>query len=59
METFEVPVQAVIDDLMSENRKLTLEASTLRAAVKEIQRQNDDIAREINGGVVVSTNTEE
>jgi hypothetical protein len=59
MDTFEVPVQALIDDLMAENRKLVLEASTLRAAVNEIRRQNGENVRKLNGGAEASTSSEE
>lgn len=59
METFEVPVQAIIDDLVAENRKLVLEASTLRAAIREFTQSNAELLREIENNVVASSPTEE
>ena len=41
MSNVEVPVQLVIENLLEQNKKLTLELATLQAAVASLQREVD------------------
>ena len=50
MENFNISVEAIIQEIMAENRKLVLEAATLRAAISEITRQSDELSEVVNGG---------
>ena len=48
MSNVEVPVQLVIDNLLEQNKKLTLELATLQAAVASLQREVD--SAQLTGG---------
>lgn len=43
MNNVEVPVQLVIDNLLEQNKKLTLELATLQAAVTSLQKEADSV----------------
>lgn len=58
MQNFEVSAESIINDLVSENRKLALEASTLRAALHDIKKQAEALSKEANGSVIESIGTE-
>lgn len=47
MSNVEVPVQLVIENLLEQNKKLTLELATLQAAVAGLQKDVD--AAQLNG----------
>lgn len=50
MDNFNVSVEAIIQEIMAENRKLVLEAATLRAAISEMTKQSDELSEQINNG---------
>lgn len=58
-EQFEVSLESIINDILGENRKLALEAATLRAAIADIKAQADALSQQINGGNVIPAQTEE
>lgn len=59
MENFEIPVQSVINELINENRRLVLEASTLRAAIVETRARAEELSSAVNGNSVKLETEEE
>lgn len=52
MDNFEISAQSVINELISENRRLVLEVSTLRAAVAETRMRADELSAAVNNNGV-------
>lgn len=59
MDNFEISAQSVINELLAENRRLVLEASTLRAAITETRLRAEGLSAAANGNSIQSTNKEQ
>lgn len=48
MSTFELPIDSVIEEILSENRQLALQAAMLRSAVTETRKKIDELSAQVN-----------